>query len=140
MHQLATQAKDFAAIVERDLDVPVLVALLMGGDEILAPVLDPFDRPAELEGGRRERAVFGIEGAFRTEATADIGRHDTDLMVAEIEQIEKHPLVAKPGLGRGRKRRGAGQKIVSLVKAAQLRDIRFTPASAIAVRANLHFF
>jgi hypothetical protein len=36
--------------------------------------------------------------------------------------------------------RRSGQKIVSLVKAAQLRDIRFKPASAIAVRANLHFF
>jgi hypothetical protein len=33
-----------------------------------------------------------------------------------------------------------GQKMASLVKAAQFRDIRFQEAGAIAVRANLHFF
>ena len=33
-------------VVERDLQVPDLIALLRRGEEMLLPVLDPFHRPA----------------------------------------------------------------------------------------------
>ena len=73
----------FASRVDRDLHVPVLVALLLGGEEVLAPVLDPFDRPAQRQRRRGERAVFGIEAALRAEAAADVGRDDAQLVVAQ---------------------------------------------------------
>jgi hypothetical protein len=37
-----------AVVIERHLGLVDLAALLGGGEEVLAPVLDPFDRPAEL--------------------------------------------------------------------------------------------
>ena len=42
--ELAAQREHAAVGVDRHLHVPVLVALVIGGDEILAAVLDPFQR------------------------------------------------------------------------------------------------
>jgi hypothetical protein len=51
VHGAAAQGEDFAFARRRHLDVPHLVARLRSGDEVLAPVLDPFQRPAELRRG-----------------------------------------------------------------------------------------
>ena len=40
-------AEDARIGIDRELEVPELVALLVGAEEILAPVLDPFHRPPE---------------------------------------------------------------------------------------------
>ena len=42
------QAENLAVVVDRDRDLPVLVALLRRGQEVLAAVLLPFDRAAEF--------------------------------------------------------------------------------------------
>ncbi len=47
MQQPAADAADAAVAVERHRHRPVLVALLDGGEEMLAPILDPFERAAE---------------------------------------------------------------------------------------------
>ena len=83
-----------ASAVDRDLDVPVLVALLLGGDEVLLAVLDPLERPAQQHGGGGERAVLGVEAALRPEAAADVGGDDAQLVVRPVEQVEQHALVA----------------------------------------------
>ena len=41
--------------VDRGADAVELLARMIGGDEMLAPVLDPFHRPAEPHGARRRR-------------------------------------------------------------------------------------
>ena len=40
--------------------------------EMLAAVLDPFHRPAELAGGERDQEILRIEFAARAEAAADV--------------------------------------------------------------------
>ena len=52
---LAAHAEEAAVVVEGDVEVPILVALLHGGEEMLAPVLDPFDRPPQQQARRRQR-------------------------------------------------------------------------------------
>ena len=49
MDHLAAHAQEATVVVERDLEVPILVALLDRGEEMLAPVLDPLDRPSQQE-------------------------------------------------------------------------------------------
>ncbi len=93
MHERAAHAEDLRVAVDRDLHVPILVALLLGGEEILAPVLDPFDRPLQRERRGGKRAVFGIEAALRAEAAADVGRDDAQLMIRPVHEIEQHLLV-----------------------------------------------
>jgi len=46
VEHLPAHREQAAVIVERNLEVPILVALLDGGEEMLAPVLDSRDRPA----------------------------------------------------------------------------------------------
>src|SRR6185312_14588932 len=55
-------------IVERGFEFPILVALLHGGNEVLAAVLDPFDGPAQLETRRRYCDFFRIHDEFRAKA------------------------------------------------------------------------
>ena len=73
--------------VDRDRDLPVLVALLGRGEEMLAPVLDPLYRPAELQRGRRYHRLLRIEDRLGPEAAADIGRDHADRFQIAAEQI-----------------------------------------------------
>ena len=71
VHHRPAHAPDRAVGVERGLDVPELVALLGAGDEMLAPILDPLDRPAEQEGGERHRDLLRIGDELGPEPAAD---------------------------------------------------------------------
>jgi hypothetical protein len=86
MDELAAHAQDPAVAVERHLHVPILVALLRRGEEILAPVLDPLDRALEAERrGGDHRLLDEIIG-LGAEAAAHVGTDDADLRRIEPEQ------------------------------------------------------
>ena len=74
MDQRAADAEDSPVGIERHLHVPELVALLSGGGEVLAAVLDPFDRSADDPGGERDDRLLGVEDEFGAEPATDIGR------------------------------------------------------------------
>ena len=101
MDETPAQAQQLALFVNRDFHVPILVALLLGGDEILAPVLDPLDGLADRHGGRRQRGIFHIEGALGPEAAAHIIGDDPHLIVGEIQQVDEGALEAVGALRRG---------------------------------------
>jgi len=57
-------------------DRPILVALLRRVGEMLAAVLDPFDRPAQQSRGRDDGDILGIDAKLWAKAATDIGcRH-----------------------------------------------------------------
>ena len=72
-------------MVEGDLEIPMLVALLDGGEKMLAPVLDPFDRPAQEEACASERHLLRIHHELGAEAAADVRRHDPQLIFIETQ-------------------------------------------------------
>ena len=74
----STHPADRAIGIERGLDFPVLVALLGAGGEMLAPVLDPLDRPAEQQRGKRDGDLLGIGDELGPEPAADRRRHHAD--------------------------------------------------------------
>jgi hypothetical protein len=86
VNHFAAHREQSAAIVEGNLEVPILVALLHGGEKVLAPVLDPFDRPLQQQARRRERHLFRIHHELGAEAAADIRRHHAQLVLVEPEQ------------------------------------------------------
>ncbi len=56
----------------RGADMVDLVARLVGGDQVLAPVFDPFDRPPQSQCRERRQHVFRIKLAAHPETTADM--------------------------------------------------------------------
>ena len=84
--QVAAHAQNLAVGVDRDVDRPVLIALLRRIGEVLAPVLDPFDRAPRELGGRDHRDVFGIDAQLRPETAADVGRRHPQPALVEAEQ------------------------------------------------------
>src|SRR5258705_11090830 len=69
---VAAQPENGAVAIERDLKVALGLARMRNGHEMLAPVLDPFDRTAELACRKRNQKILRIELAARAKATADV--------------------------------------------------------------------
>src|ERR1700720_3803252 len=64
----------------------MLVALLHGIEEMLAPILDPFYRAAEQLGGRHHGDIFRVDAELRAEAAAHVGRRNAQAVLIETEQ------------------------------------------------------
>ena len=64
--------EDMPRCVDRGADAMRLLARVIGGDQVLAPILDPLHRAAEGEGGDADQQILGIELAANTEAAADV--------------------------------------------------------------------
>ena len=79
-------AQDEAAVVDRGADAVDLVARMVGGDEMLAAVLDPLDRPAEPKRAERHKHVLGIDLAADAEAAADMALVEVQLFERQVEQ------------------------------------------------------
>ena len=86
----AAHAENFCVRVDRDGDAPILIALLGGAQKMLAPVLDPFHRPAQLQRRRRDHGFLRIEDRLRPKAAADIGRDHADRFQFAAEQVGEH--------------------------------------------------
>ena len=71
-------AEDRAVAIAGDLQLALGVARMIGGEQMLAAVLDPFDRPAGQARGKRNEKILGIELAARAEAAADVVLHHAD--------------------------------------------------------------
>jgi hypothetical protein len=79
-------ADDAAAAVERDLGIVNLAALMGGGEEVLAAVLDPFDRASERHRRPRQQHLLRIEQHdLGAEAAAHERRDHPHLAFAQAE-------------------------------------------------------
>ena len=65
-------AQNAARAVDRGSHLVPLLARMVGRDQVLAPVLDPFHRPAEPQRCETDQHVLGIELAANAEAAADM--------------------------------------------------------------------
>ena len=81
-------AEDLPALVQRDLRVVDLAALLRGSEEVLLPILGPLDGAAELHGGPRHQHLLRVvHHDLRAEPAPDERRDDADLRFEEPEQL-----------------------------------------------------
>ena len=72
VEEFVVDAENAAVFVDRRLDLVALLARVIGGDQMLAPVLDPFDRPLERQRRGADQHVFRIHLAADAEAAADM--------------------------------------------------------------------
>ena len=99
--QRAAQPQHLAVGRDRDIDRPVLVALLRRIGEVLAPVLDPLDRAPKELGRGHDRDVLRIDAELGTEAATDIGRLDPQPRLLEIKERRERLEQIVRLLGRG---------------------------------------
>ena len=91
MDERAAHAADARIGVDGDFDVPVLIALLRGRDEMLAAILDPLHRTPEQDRGKRRDDLFLIKNELRTKAAADVRRNDAHLILVAAEELAQKP-------------------------------------------------
>ena len=85
VRHIDAQAEDLALGIQRHLDIPILIAFLRRRVEMLAPILDPFDRPLQHDRGDGCDDRFGIEAHLRAEAAADIVGDDAHALFIPIQ-------------------------------------------------------
>ncbi len=64
--------KDMAVFVDGGADFVLLLARVIGGNQMFATVLDPFDGFTEFQRRRADQNVFRINFAAHAEAAADM--------------------------------------------------------------------
>ena len=77
---------DRAVGVERHLHGAVLVARLARGEQVLAPVLDPLQRRADLRRREHQAHLVALDHDLLAEAAAGVAHHDPDAVLRHAEQ------------------------------------------------------
>ena len=89
-----------AVLVNRHRDVMRLLARLIARDEILAPILDPLDRPTELDRGEAHQQVLRVQLAAHAEAAANVPLEKVDAGGIPLKHSRKDIAVGVRPLGR----------------------------------------
>ena len=71
--ELVVDRENAAVAIHGGPDLVGLLTRMVGADQVLAAVLDPFHRPAEPHRGDADQHVLGIELAADAETAADMG-------------------------------------------------------------------
>ena len=91
--------EDAALAVDRRTNAVELLARMIGGDQMLAPVLDPFHRPAEPHGRDADQHVLRIKLAADAEAAAHVGFVHVDRRGRKPEHAREQLAIAVRHLG-----------------------------------------
>ena len=94
------QGQDLAVGVDRCASVVGLLARVVGGHQMLVPVLDPFDRPPQSHCGDADEKIFGVELAAYSKPTPGIAFLQHHRRRAAAEHARQCVAVAVRHLGR----------------------------------------
>ena len=70
MEEFVVDGENAALGIDRGADLVTLLARMIGRDQVLAPVLDPFHRPPKPQRGEADQHVLGIKLATNAEPAA----------------------------------------------------------------------
>ena len=101
-HRLAAQTQDHAVAVAGDPDLAARLARVRRGDQVLAAILDPLDRLAEMPGGEGDQEVLRKALAAQPEPAADIVLHHRDGVLGEPQLTGERAAHRERRLGRAR--------------------------------------
>jgi len=108
---VAAQAEDAAVPVECHLDLAFGLARMSDGHEMLAPILHPFDRTAELAGRKGDQKILRIELAARPEAAADVEFEIIDRLLGKSHHVRHGAAIEEGQLGGAGNLELAGRRI-----------------------------
>src|SRR5262245_63167919 len=95
---MSAQCPDRAIRVAGDLELTFGIAGMIGGGEVLASILDPFDWPAREARRERDQKIFRVEFATRAEASADVVFHHADRAFGQLHLLRQYPPVEEGDL------------------------------------------
>ena len=108
-----------AFAVESHASDGIVIARLRIGEEALGSCGRPLDRPAQDLSSPNDRRHFGREVSLDAEPSADVGRDHPDLMLGNVQRVDREPAAQVMRLLNGRIERVAvvGRVIVAKVGA-----------------------
>ena len=119
------QRGEVAVGIERQLGLGDVVAAMGVGEEALAALPGPLDRPAEPLGGEQADALLGVDEDLGAEAAADVGRDHPELVLGRhADERRDHEARDVRVLARGVEREGVGGAIVLADRGARLDRVR----------------
>ncbi len=98
--ELVLQGQDTPLGIDRDAGVMVLLARVVGRHQMLAPILDPFDRAAQPQRGEAHQKILGVKLAADAETAAGIALLQHDRGGGAAEHAGQCVAVAMRHLGR----------------------------------------
>ena len=101
VNHFAADREQMTAGVDGHLDIPILIAFLGRGDEVLQPIFDPLHRASDDHRTDGDTHILGIENQLGSKPTAYIGCHDAHGVFVETEHVAQHPLCSMRHLGGG---------------------------------------
>ena len=121
VEQGAGTERDQLPVLRRGIfDVPLLLTRVVERDQVLAAILDPFDRPAEPDRQPWDQVVLGIELPAGAEAAADVALDAADRLGLDIEHRREDLAVEVLDLGRPPDRQLGARCVVLGDQAARL--------------------
>ena len=96
---MPAQTEDRTVAVAGDFQLAFRFARVVGRGEMLAPVLDPFHRPAGEARGEWDQKIFGVELAARAEAAADVVFHHANRGLGQAHLLGERAAVIEGNFG-----------------------------------------
>ncbi len=93
------QRQDGAVAVAGDFEIAFDVARVVGCEQMLAAVLDPFHRPADKARRERNQEILRIEFAAHAEAAADVVLDHADGLLGQAQMLRQDTAVGERDLG-----------------------------------------
>ncbi len=134
---ISAQTDDRAVTVERDLEIALGLARMRDRHEVLAAVLDPFDRPPVFAGGESDQEVLRIEFAAGAEAAADVVFDVIDCLLGEAHHRGHGATVEEWQLGRARDAEPCGRLVPFRQQTARLHGHGGHPLHAEALAPDM---
>ena len=125
--RVAAQRADGPVFVAGDFQLAFCLAGMIGGGEMLAAVLDPFDWPAGEAGRERNQKILRVEFTARAEAAADVVFHHPDRALGQVHLLRQNAPVEEGDLGRAVHREATAGGIPFRKQAARLHGHRGVP-------------
>ena len=110
--------------VHRGADMVGLLARVVGGHHVLAPVLDPLHRAAQAEGGEADQQVLGVDLAPHAEAAADVVLVELHGRGGQVEELRQPVAVPVRALGGAVQLQHAPRRVEAGEQAAGLQHHR----------------
>ncbi len=134
--KLILQCEHAAIGIHRDPGMVALLARMVGGHQVLTPVLDPFDRPREPHCREADEKILRVELAADAEPATGIAFLQHDPGRAASEHAHQAVTVAMRHLGRAVELQHIARGIVPRQGAARFQRHAAVPADVEVERNN----
>ena len=105
---MASHAEDRAVPAAGNFKLAIHLARVIGGDQVLAAILDPFHRTPSEPRGKWNQKILGVEFTLDPEPAADVDLDHVDCVFLDAEHRRERAAIEEQHLGRAKNSEPAG--------------------------------